>query len=79
MVGPDGAGKSTLLKILNGSGELDAELVVALRATIGYLPQYGIVLRGKTLFGEVEFAFEDRLELKSRSEQTAKEIAALDC
>ena len=67
LVGPNGAGKSTFLKMLNGAIELDSgKMVFARHATIGYLPQDGIVHTGKTLYAEVESAFENVIELQKR-------------
>lgn len=79
LVGPNGAGKSTLLKILNGDMEVDSgQVVAAQHVSIGYLPQDGIVLRGKTLFGEVESAFEDVLSLQKKIDDTSKAIETMD-
>jgi len=53
LVGENGAGKSTLMRIIAGQVEHTAgELQFARRATVGYLPQDGIVTRGRTLFAE---------------------------
>lgn len=78
LTGPNGAGKSTLLKVINGTEAVDAGNVAAAHhASIGYLPQDGIVLTGKTLFEEVESAFEAVLSLQSKIDATAKEIESL--
>lgn len=69
LVGSNGAGKSTFLKILMGLS--DAESGTINRAnfvTIGYLPQDGIVAIGKTLFKEVESAFDNILNIQKQLE-----------
>jgi ATP-binding cassette subfamily F protein 3 len=53
LVGENGAGKSTLMRIIAGQVEHSAgELIFAKGSTVGYLPQDGIVTRGRTLFAE---------------------------
>src|SRR5689334_17315488 len=51
LVGENGAGKSTLMRIIAGQVEHSSgELQFARGATVGYLPQDGIVTRGTPLF-----------------------------
>ena len=53
LVGENGAGKSTLMRIIAGQVEHSAgDLIFAKGATVGYLPQDGIVTKGRTLFAE---------------------------
>jgi ATP-binding cassette, subfamily F, member 3 len=53
LVGENGAGKSTLMRIIAGQVEHSAgELQFAKGATVGYLPQDGIVTKGRSLFEE---------------------------
>src|SRR5512136_1285591 len=53
LVGENGAGKSTLMRIVAGQVERSSgELIFAKGATVGYLPQDGIVTRGRSLFQE---------------------------
>ncbi len=67
LVGSNGAGKSTLLKILMGLTEFESGTInCANYVTIGYLPQDGIVASGKSLFKEVESAFDNILTLKKQ-------------
>ncbi len=79
LVGSNGAGKTTLLRILTGSEQPDSgKLDRAKNATIGYLPQDGISIKGKTLFQEAESAFEAIKSLKSKIEEASKRIQILD-
>ncbi len=67
LVGSNGAGKSTLLKILAGQAVPDAGGVTKARyVTVGYLPQEGMTVAGRSLYGEVESAFGSVLELQER-------------
>ncbi|ABB32764.1 ABC transporter related protein [Geobacter metallireducens RCH3] len=60
LVGENGAGKSTLMKIVAGLVEHSAgEMIFAKGATVGYLPQDGIVTRGRPLLAEVMTALDD--------------------
>lgn len=67
LVGSNGAGKSTLLKIILNQVEPDSGRINrANYVTVGYLPQDGIVSKGKPLYKEVESAFEDILSIKAQ-------------
>ncbi|NMC75033.1 MAG: ABC-F family ATP-binding cassette domain-containing protein, partial [Geobacteraceae bacterium] len=60
LVGENGTGKSTLLKILAGQIEPSSGTIrMAKGCTVGYLPQEGVAVRGKTLFAEVQSALEE--------------------
>ena len=78
LVGSNGAGKSTLLKILAGEADYDAGTIVAAKsATVGYLPQDGLESHGKTLYAEVESAFDDILSLRKKIEAADAELQTL--
>ncbi len=53
LVGGNGTGKSTLLKVLAGVEQLDGgQLNRSKGLTIGYLPQDGLAMRGRSVFDE---------------------------
>jgi len=57
LVGPNGAGKTTLFRLITGQVEPDSGAVQRGReVTIGYLPQEGIALTGRSLFVEARAA-----------------------
>ena len=77
LVGPNGSGKTTLLKILAGLVPADAgKVVLAKRKRVGYLPQEGLRLEGRTVSGEVRTAFADLLRLRREQEEAAERLAA---
>src|ERR1700756_669546 len=87
LVGGNGTGKSTLLKILAGIETLDyGQLTRVKGMTLGYLPQDGLALRGKTVFAECLSVFdhlhalereaEDLTHTLSTAEPKSKEYAA---
>src|ERR1700709_85276 len=64
LVGGNGTGKSTLLKIIAGVESLDYGVITRNKGvTLGYLPQDGLALRGKTVFAERLSAFDHPLAL----------------
>jgi ATP-binding cassette, subfamily F, member 3 len=68
LVGGNGTGKSTLLKILGGMETLDyGQLTRVKGMTLGYLPQDGLALRGKTVFAECLSVFDHLHELEAES------------
>lgn len=76
LVGPNGAGKSTLLKIINKEAQADEGKVhLANDRKIGYLPQDGVDPNPLlSVYGEVESAFDDVLELKRQVDQTLLDL-----
>ncbi len=70
LVGGNGTGKSTLLKVLAGMESLDYGSVARAKGmTIGYLPQDGLSLSGRTVFEECLSVF-DRLRALEREMET---------
>jgi len=79
LVGSNGSGKSTLLKLMLAEVEIDrGEMEKPDWVTIGYLPQDGIEARGKTLYAEVETAFDDALELQAQIDAADEKLAEMD-
>ena len=79
LVGSNGSGKTTLLRML--MGELDSDggsIDKAGYVSVGYLPQDGISVSGKTLFAEAESAFGDILELQKNLEKAEEEMVEMD-
>jgi ATP-binding cassette subfamily F protein 3 len=68
LVGGNGTGKSTLLKILAGLESLDYGALTRVKGmTLGYLPQDGLALRGKTVFTECLSVFDHLHALEAES------------
>src|SRR5580698_9201628 len=68
LVGGNGTGKSTLLKILAGVETLDyGQLTRVKGMTLGYLPQDGLALRGKTVFEECLSVFDHLHAMEAES------------
>ena len=66
LVGPNGAGKTTLFRLMMGQIEPDKGAIHRGRAaTIGYLPQEGISVGGRTLFTEVRGALPQIEDIQS--------------
>jgi ATP-binding cassette subfamily F protein 3 len=79
LIGSNGSGKTTLLRMF--MGELEAESGSVDKpdyVSIGYLPQDGISVSGKTLFKEAESAFGDVLELKKKIDQAEEQMVEMD-
>src|SRR5436190_17995589 len=65
LCGPNGAGKTTLLRMMAGLDEPDSGAVLKPAAlTVGYLPQDGLTLTGRTVFDEASSAFGALLAMK---------------
>src|SRR5665213_860437 len=70
LVGGNGTGKSTLLKVLAGLETLDyGQLTRVKGMTLGYLPQDGLALRGKTVFAECLSVFDHLHALEREAEE----------
>jgi ATP-binding cassette, subfamily F, member 3 len=77
--GHNGAGKSTLMKCISGiippsSGQINKPK----GAKIGYLPQEGIHVKGRTLWEETESAFGEVMALKEKVDRLSEELVKLD-
>ena len=76
LVGGNGTGKSTLLKILGGVESLDYGVLSRTKGmTLGYLPQDGLAMRGKTVFEECLSVFDELRGLESEAEELSGKLA----
>src|ERR1700690_3991650 len=79
LVGANGTGKSTLMKVLAGLDSFDyGSLIVAKGTTAGYLPQDGLTLSGRTVFGEWMTGFTGFHAIERELEQLTHKISELD-
>ncbi len=79
LVGANGTGKSTLLKALAGAESLDyGTLDRARNSTIGYLPQDGLTLSGRSVFEECLSVFDELRGIEAELEQLSTQLAELD-
>jgi ATP-binding cassette, subfamily F, member 3 len=79
LVGANGAGKSTLMKVLAGLETLDyGELQQTRGMSIGYLPQEGLQLTGRTVFDECLTVFDELREMDREMVYLSGQLAELD-
>lgn len=79
LVGSNGAGKTTILRIFTGIVQADSGIVSKARfVTVGYLPQEGVAVSGRTLYKEAESAFEDILEVQRELEEAQLNLTRLN-
>src|SRR5579875_4177330 len=79
LVGGNGTGKSTLLKVLAGLETLDyGQLTRVKGMTIGYLPQDGLALSGRTVFAECLSVFDELKALEAEAEQLTHVMSDTD-
>ncbi|MFL6464723.1 MAG: ABC-F family ATP-binding cassette domain-containing protein [Bryobacteraceae bacterium] len=79
LVGGNGTGKSTLLKVIAGMETLDYGSLSAMKGIrIGYLPQDGLQISGRTVFAECLSVFADVKELEQELETLTARMSELD-
>src|ERR1035438_3887034 len=79
LVGANGTGKSTLMKVLTGLETLDyGELQQTRGMSIGYLPQEGLRLTGRSVFEECLTVFDELRDMEREIERLAGQLAVLD-
>jgi len=79
IVGANGTGKSSLLKVLGGIEGLDSGgITVQKGITLGYLPQEGLSLSGRSVFAECMTVFSGLRALEDEQEQLTHRMAELD-
>jgi len=79
LVGANGTGKSTLMKVLAGLESLDYGIMQQTRGmSIGYLPQEGLQLTGRTVFEECLSVFDELRAMEGEIERAAAQMSELD-
>jgi ATP-binding cassette, subfamily F, member 3 len=79
IVGGNGTGKSTLLKVLGGMDSLDYGSVNRMKGvSVGYLPQDGLSLSGRTVFAECLSVFDDIKAMEQEQEDLTHQLSVLD-
>jgi len=79
LVGANGTGKSTLMKVLAGLEQLDYGGMQLTRGmSIGYLPQEGLKLSGRSVFSECLSVFDELREMETEIERLAGQLSTLD-
>jgi len=79
LVGANGTGKSTLMKVLAGLETLDYGSMQQTRGmSIGYLPQEGLRLTGRTIFEECLTVFDELRDMEREVVRLAGQLAELD-
>jgi ATP-binding cassette subfamily F protein 3 len=79
LVGANGSGKSTLLKVFAGLETLDSgSLSLQKGIAVGYLPQEGLELSGRSLLEECMSVFGDLRHREREIEHLASQLSELD-
>jgi ATP-binding cassette subfamily F protein 3 len=79
LVGANGTGKSTLMKVLAGVEQLDyGEIEKTRGMSIGYLPQEGLRLTGRTIFDECLTVFDEIHAMEREMEELSARMSELD-
>ena len=78
LVGANGTGKSTLMKVLAGLETLDyGEVQMTRGMSIGYLPQEGLRLAGRSVFEECLSVFDAIRDMECEIERLGAQMAEL--
>jgi ATP-binding cassette, subfamily F, member 3 len=79
LVGGNGTGKSTLLKVIGGIESLDYGSLSAMKGIrLGYLPQDGLQVGGRTVFAECLSVFASVKELEQEIEALTARMSEID-
>jgi ATP-binding cassette, subfamily F, member 3 len=79
LVGANGTGKTTLLKMLAGLEQADlGEITKQKGLRVGYLPQDGLSLSGRTVFDECLSVFDEQKEMEREMERLAHVLSETD-
>ncbi len=79
LVGGNGTGKSTLLKTISGLEPLDyGSLTAAKGLRVGYLPQDGLQVSGRSVFAECMSVFDDLKDLERELETLTGQMSEFD-
>ncbi|HEY7302726.1 MAG TPA: ABC-F family ATP-binding cassette domain-containing protein [Bryobacteraceae bacterium] len=79
LVGGNGTGKTTLLKAITGLEPLDYGTLSAMKGIrIGYLPQDGLALSGRSVFAECMTVFANVTQLEQELETLTAQMSELD-
>jgi ATP-binding cassette subfamily F protein 3 len=79
LVGANGTGKTTLLKILAGLDGVDGGTITLMKGvTVGYLPQDGLSLSGRSVFAECMTVFAGLRALEEEQETLTARMSELD-
>ena len=79
LVGANGTGKTTLLKILAGLDGVDGGTITVMKGvSVGYLPQDGLSLSGRTVFAECMTVFAGLRALEEEQEALTARMSELD-
>ncbi len=79
LVGANGTGKSTLMKAIAGLESLDYGSMQQTRGiSIGYLPQEGLALAGRSVFDECLAVFDELHAMEREIERLGGQLAVLD-
>jgi ATP-binding cassette subfamily F protein 3 len=79
LVGANGAGKSTIMKVLAGLETLDYGQMQQTRGmSIGYLPQEGLALTGRSVFEECLTVFDELRDMAREVERLGGQLSVLE-